>query len=109
MVVPDSVTDLLKYDGKLRWKVSRGTKAAGSAIESPQVKIAGIKYSTNRIIYRLVHGVDAGPLNVSDDGLSASRYRDNVKVGIHERSDGSYDVVVDMPDHHIQFIMEDEG
>jgi hypothetical protein len=103
VVVPDSVTDLLTYDGKLRWAVSRGTKASGSAIESPQVKIAGIKYSANRIIYRLVHGVDAGPLNVSDDGLTASPYRDNVNVSISERHDGgvvTYDIIVNLPKPH---------
>ena len=98
--IPDNVAELLSYDGELRWKVARGTKAAGAVCEAARPRIGGVLYYRNRIIYRLVHGVDAGPLNVSEDGLSASRYRDNVKVGIHEQSDGTYDVRVDLPDSH---------
>ena len=100
--VPDNVTDLLYYDGQLRWKEARGAKAAGSAC-THRCRIDGVLFLSNRIVYRLVHGVDAGPLNVSEDGLSASRYRDNVNVSISERQDGgevTYDIIVNLPKPH---------
>jgi hypothetical protein len=101
--IPDNVADLLSYDGELRWKVARGTKAAGAVCETARPRIGGVLYYRNRIIYRLVHGVDAGPLNVAEDGLSASRYRDNVNVSISERQDGgevTYDIIVNLPKPH---------
>lgn len=99
--VPDNVAELLSYaDGVLKWKVARGAKAAGAVADADQLKLLGVKYSRNRIIYRLVHGADAGDLNVSEDGLTASPYRDNVKVSISERGDGNYDVVVNLPKPH---------
>ena len=97
--VPDNVAELLSYeDGVLRWKVARGAKAAGSVCDTDRPKIGDVKYVRSRVIYRLVHGVDAGDLNVSDDGLTASPYRDNVKIGILERADGKFDVQAHLPD-----------
>ncbi len=98
--VPDDVAAMFTYDGELRWAEDGGSKAKGAVCLGTHVQVAGSKYRRNRVVYRLVHGSDAGDLNVSDDGLSASRYRDNVKVGIHEQSDGTYDVRVDLPDSH---------
>ena len=93
-VVPDDVVELFTYaDGVLRYRKSVGRMAAGSVVKASvfQLTIRRVKYLRSRVIYRLVHGVDAGELNVSKDGLTASMGRDIVFGHIdHKKGDNTF-------------------
>ena len=95
---PEDIGELFMYaDGVLRYRKSVGRKAAGSVVKDSvkQLTIRGTKYYRHRVIYRLVHGVDAGELNVSQDGLTATASRDATTGGtIWEVNKGNYQIDV---------------
>ena len=71
----------------LVWAVSRGCVAKGSPVTSERVRVDGTLYTSKRIQYKLVHGVDPQSAAVADDltvsdyrsvGLSTERTREDV-------------------------------
>lgn len=94
---PEDIGELFTYaDGVLRYRKSVGRKAAGSVVKDSvkQLTIRGTKHYRHRIIYRLVHGVDAGELNVSKDGLTAAPSRDRTTGTSFHKENGMYQVNV---------------
>ena len=59
---------------QLVWAVSRGRVAKGTQVSHDQVRVDGTLYTTNRVLYKLVHGEDPKSAAVADD-LTARDYR----------------------------------
>jgi hypothetical protein len=99
----ERLRELLTIDnGNLVWAVARRGVAKGKAVTNERVGIDGEVYYTNRIMYKLMHGVDPESAGVSDD-LTLKDYR---SVGVstertREDSSNKFDAQVQVNSNRI--------
>lgn len=84
-------------NGGLVWAAARRGVTKGKVVTGEQVRIDGTLYTTRRVLYKLVHGVDPKSATVADD-LTARDYRavglaiERVRETVDNRFDGCVDI-----------------